>query len=441
MFAAEISNSDLFRKFLTEFPTSIDSEEEGGVVASMRLLQSFPESMVFVKKGAAFELAIPVHQENSIVAWQFRISKYDIGFVATFEKTEVVAYRRLPAQRSIHGEYVCDTTGLMKLTWDNSYSWRRSKQLYFRAEVLDSELLEATSMIAIKSATSVSKGVAMPVLLSDTDSNSTDQSSPTRRRRKSYLSLVTPPSPIKLVGSTLSLLGIGRKKSVNAELDYVSGYLLIRLGKSFLRRDWHRKWFSLNIASGTLRYYAKVYSSSQQHPQRTVLLGKKNAALSIVPGTKLAPTQYCFTLRTGRKVFELCAETVSDYEKWREALSSTILFTELSKTESFRRECDAFESSLLDVDVDEYIDDESEDDEEEDEDEILLTSSSASNILAPISMLTIPKANSSTKSKFGFILLVNIILVLCKVGDMMILLTILVILNTNIYRNVKSTLS
>ena len=140
----EVHDSDALRSFLDEMSCS-DAEEEDRIRSRESvLLAVYDFQTVRLKKAQAFELVLPAHKPNSVIVWEFRTRKNDIGFQATFDDVVVMPYRRCASHvRTIHGTFEPgEQRGTCRLTWDNSYSWRRGKTLSYRAAVLDETAIE-----------------------------------------------------------------------------------------------------------------------------------------------------------------------------------------------------------------------------------------------------------------------------------------------------------
>ena len=140
----EVHDSDALRSFLDEMSCSDADEEDRVRSRESALLAVYDFQVVRLKKAQAFELVLPAHKPNSVVVWEFRTRKNDIGFQATFDDVVVLPYRRCASHvRTIHGTFEPgERVGTCRLTWDNSYSWRRGKTLSYRAAVLDETAIE-----------------------------------------------------------------------------------------------------------------------------------------------------------------------------------------------------------------------------------------------------------------------------------------------------------
>ncbi|XP_064396571.1 SEC14-like protein 4 [Halichondria panicea] len=94
-------------------------------------------SSVLVASRRRHVVELEVTAIGSILKWEFLTDNYDIGFGITLDGDEVTPVDR----KECHifpdsGAHVCEQTGTYCLVFDNSFSWTRSKQLYYSVEVV-----------------------------------------------------------------------------------------------------------------------------------------------------------------------------------------------------------------------------------------------------------------------------------------------------------------
>ena len=408
----QVSECEIVHRFLDD-EYHPDQSGDDQCNSARVLLQSLPDNTVVVKKGHSFELNLDVTRAESIVAWEYRTKKYDIAFIATFNDAEVSCYTREETHlRPADGFFLCPTPGIFKLIWDNSYSWRRAKRLSYRAEVMDPDLLSATSRFV--------------------DAEEIDQ--PREPEAKS-LSLRTAlgrmprPSPRKLVGS------ISRFRSRSPRHSFDSqkvGYLFMNRGRKFRRSHWYKKWCLLDVKQGLFCYYSKEPVSRYRRPQRRLRLANKNASLSIVRRDATAPTPYCLIVTSGSRRWEICAENSVDFESWREALTSAIVLAQWTRNDPAQsgntEETEEIDDDFVDDeqeevqaeladDVDDF-DDDSDDDELQDEKGRRwgLQYIPRHHLQADPS-IKIPRRHGPNGIKVLWILCVNLTLVFLKLSD------------------------
>jgi len=89
-----------------------------------------------VSRGDSFTLPIVV-EKGSCVHWRFHVRDYDVAFSVTFSTDDGVHEPRIvsvqPRLRINHDQssYVAEADGTVALTWDNSYSRFRSKEITY----------------------------------------------------------------------------------------------------------------------------------------------------------------------------------------------------------------------------------------------------------------------------------------------------------------------
>nr|XP_022342458.1 retinal-binding protein-like isoform X1 [Crassostrea virginica] len=117
----------------------------GGEVPEKYFLQNadFMEQMQLatVPRGDKLSIDVQVDQPGSILKWEFKTEDHDIGFGVFYQSLKgnvpVVETSRVNSHVVAEdGSCVCEEPGIYKLCFDNSFSWTRSKTVYYNAEVL-----------------------------------------------------------------------------------------------------------------------------------------------------------------------------------------------------------------------------------------------------------------------------------------------------------------
>lgn len=117
----------------------------GGEVPEKYFLQNadFQEQMqsATVPRGDKLSIDQQVDRVGSILKWEFKTEDHDIGFGVFYKSPKgsvpVVETSRVNSHVVAEdGSYICDKTGTYTLVFDNSFSWTRSKTIYYNAEVL-----------------------------------------------------------------------------------------------------------------------------------------------------------------------------------------------------------------------------------------------------------------------------------------------------------------
>ncbi|XP_015906516.1 retinal-binding protein [Parasteatoda tepidariorum] len=98
-----------------------------------------------VPRAAFSEIELNVKEANSVIEWEFETKTRDIGFGLFFKEleagdeekiVEIVSLQRLDTENfSETGMFKCDKPGTYILLFDNSYSWMRSKEIYYKVTV------------------------------------------------------------------------------------------------------------------------------------------------------------------------------------------------------------------------------------------------------------------------------------------------------------------
>ncbi|XP_060563024.1 retinal-binding protein-like isoform X2 [Ruditapes philippinarum] len=95
-----------------------------------------------ITRGDKLELEYQIDKPDSILRWEFKTEDYDIGFGVNFRKNGVTSVilpmKRVNSQHVAEdGSITCKETGTYLLYFDNSFSWTRSKNIYYIGEVIE----------------------------------------------------------------------------------------------------------------------------------------------------------------------------------------------------------------------------------------------------------------------------------------------------------------
>ncbi len=92
-----------------------------------------------VKAKSRFLLDVQVTKENALLEWKFKTESHDIGFALYHgeeNENELIPAQRLESYQKVQsGEHICEATGKYTFVFDNSYSYTRSKTLYYKVHV------------------------------------------------------------------------------------------------------------------------------------------------------------------------------------------------------------------------------------------------------------------------------------------------------------------
>jgi len=98
-----------------------------------------------IANGEKFKMEIKVEEQGSILRWEFFTEGYDLGFgIHRLDEkgkvVDVISSKRVECNMIPEdGHVVCDCVGEYVVTFDNSYSWTRAKQLYYIVELCTSD--------------------------------------------------------------------------------------------------------------------------------------------------------------------------------------------------------------------------------------------------------------------------------------------------------------
>ncbi|KAG8180409.1 hypothetical protein JTE90_022758 [Oedothorax gibbosus] len=106
-------------------------------------LTKYPDVTKLVLSRASFsEIDLHIDEPGSLIEWDFETRSRDIGFglfrkESEEELTELVPLQRLETSDFFEtGMYKCDKAGDYVALFDNSYSWVRSKEIFYRIRIV-----------------------------------------------------------------------------------------------------------------------------------------------------------------------------------------------------------------------------------------------------------------------------------------------------------------
>ncbi|CAL1296150.1 unnamed protein product [Larinioides sclopetarius] len=122
-------------------------DEKYYIHKSKNSLVSAPDVKKIVLARASFsEIELEVEEDGFLIEWEFETKTRDIGFGLFFKEivdgeekiTELVPLLRINTEDySETGVYKCEKAGTYVMLFDNSYSWIRSKEIYYRTKVVN----------------------------------------------------------------------------------------------------------------------------------------------------------------------------------------------------------------------------------------------------------------------------------------------------------------
>ncbi|KAH9103961.1 hypothetical protein AeMF1_019828 [Aphanomyces euteiches] len=362
-----IASCELLRAFLDDCPLSDDSDDDEapdhGVSTSIRIQKGKqPHNHISVDLGTfpgqSYSISLEIPCSNAEVAFQFSTLKSDVGFTITLNDTVLHMYSR---EESLKGTVVCPSSGLCVLTWDNSYAWRRSKTVTYRAEVILPTDCNAGSVVP--SATNTSPGAI------ESDVRPTGYIEQVRR---------TMISPRQLVNRSMSKIGWSASNAFCIK----AGPLIVQRRHASIKsrfayvHQWYRKWFTLDGAHGILRYYDKEESVAREGPIAKLRVSSAKTTLDVTTA-QTCPTPYTFQITSGKTTWVLCAEKEEDFVAWRSALATCIFLVRWNQNGG--------DQSMTQPSSDDNRSDDDDDDEEDDEEMGLLSPQGAivDNIVVP----------------------------------------------------------
>lgn len=107
---------------------------------------------LIIPRSSFSEVKVEISEPGLVIEWEFEIKSKDIGFGLYFEDAgkemvDIVSVQRIDTEEfSETGCHKCEKAGTYVLLFDNSYSWMRSKELYYRILVSSSKNLGEISL-------------------------------------------------------------------------------------------------------------------------------------------------------------------------------------------------------------------------------------------------------------------------------------------------------
>ncbi|KAL4223181.1 hypothetical protein ACF0H5_016653 [Mactra antiquata] len=94
-----------------------------------------------IARGDKLEVEYKVDKPGSILRWEFKTEDYDIGFGVNFidngNTVQILPTKRVNSQHVAEdGSVTCNNVGTYVLYFDNSFSWTRSKKIFYAGEVI-----------------------------------------------------------------------------------------------------------------------------------------------------------------------------------------------------------------------------------------------------------------------------------------------------------------
>ncbi|KAF8794823.1 retinal-binding protein-like [Argiope bruennichi] len=135
-------------------PLCINSVMQGGKInekyyihKSKNPLSSASDVKKIVLARASFsEIELEVEEDGSLIEWEFETKTRDIGFGLFYKEivdgeekiTELVPLLRIDTEDYAEtGVYKCEKAGTYVILFDNSYSWLRSKEVFYRIKTIN----------------------------------------------------------------------------------------------------------------------------------------------------------------------------------------------------------------------------------------------------------------------------------------------------------------
>ncbi|GIY49263.1 SEC14-like protein 2 [Caerostris darwini] len=106
---------------------------------------------LIVNRSSYSEIEVNVEEPGSLIEWEFEIKSKDIGFGLYYREmngenstlVEIVPLQRVDTEEfSETGIHKADKKGTYVIRYDNSYSWMRSKELFYRVIVKNPKTLD-----------------------------------------------------------------------------------------------------------------------------------------------------------------------------------------------------------------------------------------------------------------------------------------------------------
>ncbi|GIY41088.1 retinal-binding protein [Caerostris extrusa] len=127
-------------------------DEKYYIHKSKNPLEKAPDVKKLTLSRASFsEIELKVDEDESLIEWEFETKTRDIGFGLFYKETvdgeekitELVPLLRIDTEEySETGVYKCEKAGTYVILFDNSYSWVRSKEIFYRTKIVSPKQLE-----------------------------------------------------------------------------------------------------------------------------------------------------------------------------------------------------------------------------------------------------------------------------------------------------------
>ncbi|GFR15190.1 hypothetical protein TNCT_314661, partial [Trichonephila clavata] len=121
-------------------------DEKYYIHKSKNSLVNTPGVKKLVLARASFsEIELEIEEDGSLIEWEFETKTRDVGFGVYYKKiengeeqmVELVPLLRIDTEDySETGVYRCENAGIHIILFDNSYSWIRSKEIYYRMKIV-----------------------------------------------------------------------------------------------------------------------------------------------------------------------------------------------------------------------------------------------------------------------------------------------------------------
>uniref|UniRef100_A0AAV1T7U2 GOLD domain-containing protein n=1 Tax=Peronospora matthiolae TaxID=2874970 RepID=A0AAV1T7U2_9STRA len=128
------------------------------------ILQAFPLEKLVVPRSSQQEVVVQVtasgkdEDASQFIVWKFELEEFDVDFSVSFtpelceqELVEVVHARTryvVTIGRAVEGSFRCDRAGKITLTWDNSYSRLRGKNVLYQVQVVTGSVMASATAAA-----------------------------------------------------------------------------------------------------------------------------------------------------------------------------------------------------------------------------------------------------------------------------------------------------
>ncbi|ETV94688.1 hypothetical protein, variant 1 [Aphanomyces invadans] len=345
-----IASCDLLRAFLDDCPLSDGTDDDENDHDDVNEIRE--STTVLIQRGQSYSISVEIPCAGADVAFQFSAHKYDVGFTIILNHDHVLhMYSR---EQTLRGTVTCPSSGVCVLTWDNSYVWRRSKTITYRADVI------------------------LPFNHASANGSSTDpveQSTAALPPPTGYIEQVRSHSmiisPRRLVSRSMTKIGWANGSGAYC---IKAGALIVQRRHTLIKAGftstykWYRKWFTLDGAHGILRYYDKEEAVAREGAIAKLRVSSAKTTLDVPPEHN-SPTPYAFRISSGKITWSLCAENEEEFVAWRAALATCMYFERWNQT-SMNHEAECVTQLPLSPSSDEDLSDDDDECECDDDDEL-----------------------------------------------------------------------